>query len=122
MTDRELVVFSDLIARVVTDADPAEALKLLEPLYNAPVNGAAIIVAITAAIGPQVKRIKALEARPDVKFEGAWKHDTPYRAGSCVVYDGSLFIATRQTVEPPNESGRGWALAARKGRDGKDLR
>lgn len=54
---------------------------------------------------------------------GTYKSDRPYERGDGVSHGGCFWIA--QTDEPegaPGLGGKGWRLAVKKGRDGKDLR
>lgn len=60
------------------------------------------------------------EARlPIPTYREVYKEGTTYRAGDAVTWAGSLWIATEETSEKP-DTGKGWRLAVKKGRDGKD--
>lgn len=50
---------------------------------------------------------------------GVWKEGVTYEKGDAVTFGGSLFIAQAETTERP-ETGPGWRLAVKRGRDGKD--
>lgn len=52
---------------------------------------------------------------------GVWKADTEYKAGHCVTWAGSVWIAQKDAPEgKPDAGGDGWRLAVKRGRDGKD--
>jgi|SRR5690625_123433 len=54
---------------------------------------------------------------------GVYKSKTPYERGDAVTHGGSLWIAQTDAPEgAPGLGGKGWRLAVKKGRDGKDLR
>ena len=50
---------------------------------------------------------------------GVFREGTQYRKGDGVSFGGSWFIAQEDTGEKP-ENGKGWRLAVKRGRDGKD--
>lgn len=54
-------------------------------------------------------------------MRGAWKEGS-YRKGDMVVWGGSLWTAMKETNAKPDSPDSGWMIAARKGRDGKDLK
>lgn len=54
-------------------------------------------------------------------MRGAWKEGS-YRKGDMVVWGGSLWAAMKETDAKPDAPDSGWMIAARKGRDGKDLK
>lgn len=54
---------------------------------------------------------------------GVYKSETTYERGDAVTHGGSLWIAQADAPEgAPGLGGKGWRLAVKKGRDGKDLR
>lgn len=60
------------------------------------------------------------EARIPIPMDrGIYKQGQTYRAGDGVTWGGSFWIAQEETAEKP-DSGKGWRLAVKKGRDGKD--
>jgi hypothetical protein len=87
-----------------------------------------------AALGERVARLEeAVAAGPSVRFGGPWRDGVAYAAGTTVLRGGSLYIATRAaqsgampgvyTDDAGDEDTRSpWALCAKKGRDGRDLR
>lgn len=56
---------------------------------------------------------------PVVIDRGVWRAGQ-YEAGDHVSWDGSGWIAQRQTVGKPGEAESGWRLSTKRGRDGKD--
>lgn len=85
------------------------------------------IAVLVRAMGPVLReKFDALEKRIDamegkgISFEGTHQRGLQYRRGMMVVSRGSLWVATRQTTSAPNEDDT-WALAAKAGRDGKDM-
>lgn len=60
------------------------------------------------------------EARIPIPMDrGIYKQGQTYRAGDGVTWGGSFWIAQEETAEKP-DTGKGWRLAVKKGRDGKD--
>lgn len=57
---------------------------------------------------------------PVVIDRGVWR-DGEYKAGDAVTWAGSLWIAQKDTGSKP-DSGDGWRLAVKRGRDGKDAK
>jgi hypothetical protein len=55
---------------------------------------------------------------PVVLDRGVWR-EGEYQKGDAVTWGGSLWIAQEKTSEKP-ETGAGWRLAVKRGRDGKD--
>lgn len=54
---------------------------------------------------------------------GTYKTDGSYERGDAVTHGGCLWIAQHDNPEgAPGMGGKGWRLAVKKGRDGKDLR
>jgi hypothetical protein len=57
---------------------------------------------------------------PIVRDLGVWREGT-YRKGDGVTWGGSFWIAQDETTDKPDgPGGKGWRLAVKKGRDGKD--
>lgn len=56
---------------------------------------------------------------PAVLDRGVWREGASYAKGDAVTWAGSLWIAQEGTAEKP-ETGHGWRLAVKRGRDGKD--
>ena len=58
-------------------------------------------------------------AIPTIIDRGVYKAGETYAQGDAVTWAGSLWIAQEKTAEKP-DSGQGWRLAVKRGRDGKD--
>lgn len=56
---------------------------------------------------------------PVVIDRGVWKEGSKYEQGDAVTWGGSLWIAQKETEAKP-DSGDGWRLSVKRGRDGKD--
>lgn len=58
---------------------------------------------------------------PYMVHRGFWREGLGTKAGQSITHDGALWIAKRDNASKPClENQQDWALAARKGRDGKD--
>lgn len=58
---------------------------------------------------------------PYMVHRGFWREGLGTKAGQSITHDGALWIAKRDNASRPcMENEQDWALAARKGRDGKD--
>lgn len=58
---------------------------------------------------------------PYMVHRGFWREGLGTKAGQSITHDGALWIAKRDNASKPClENEQDWALAARKGRDGKD--
>lgn len=51
---------------------------------------------------------------------GVYRSETKYERGDVVSWDGSGWIAQRDTTEKPGNGSKDWRLAIKRGRDGKD--
>lgn len=82
--------------------------------------------ALLNVVSVQRTKIKDLEARPSVQYQGV--HDTTkaYQPGDFVTASGSLWACLQPVVgATPGDGSPNWKLAVkcgRPGRDGKDLR
>jgi len=56
---------------------------------------------------------------PTVIDRGVWRESKTYMPGDGVTWAGSFWICQEDTTEKP-DGGKGWRLAVKKGRDGKD--
>lgn len=64
--------------------------------------------------------VKEKEFRlPIMRDAGIWSQDKTYSSGDAATYGGSLFVAQNDEPGRP-ETGDGWRLAVKRGRDGKD--
>ncbi len=60
---------------------------------------------------------------PIVLYRGAWTRGKQYQQGDNVIWEGSSWIAIRDTDKQPGTADRsdtGWVMAVRRGRDGDD--
>lgn len=58
---------------------------------------------------------------PVMIYQGVFKLGQEYRPGDTVTWAGSLWHCDEQTQDKPGETGsKGWTLAAKRGRDGRD--
>ncbi len=58
---------------------------------------------------------------PAMIYRGVFKHGETYQHGDTVTWGGSLWHCDENTADKPGEVGaKGWTLAAKRGRDGKD--
>jgi len=70
----------------------------------------------------QGERVKEFSFElPVVLDRGVYKDGQEYSAGDAVTWAGSVWIAQKDTAAKP-DSGDGWRLAVKRGRDGKDAR
>jgi hypothetical protein len=89
------------------------------------VTGAAEILVrpLRAQMAALEAEVKALKARPTVKYSGVWQHDHAYEIGELVTKNGSIWhsnVSNNHAV--PGEHPTCWTLAAKRGADGKDAR
>lgn len=83
----------------------------MDPEKLADAVGAALDMVTT----PLAARIKALEARPQLKWCGPYRKDQKYAAGSLVKSAGALWCAEEATAEVPGEGPTYWRLVFKKG-------
>ena len=58
---------------------------------------------------------------PAMVYRGVFKSGDEYLPGDTVTWGGSLWHCDEQTQDKPGETGsKGWTLAAKRGRDGRD--
>jgi hypothetical protein len=66
-------------------------------------------------------RLKALESRPAVTYEGVWDVARTYGVGMMVTHSGGIWHAkTANVSRRPGTDPNIWVLAVKSGRDGKD--
>ncbi|WP_202349993.1 hypothetical protein [Mesorhizobium sp. 113-1-2] len=65
-------------------------------------------------------RVEALEARPQLEYQGTWKPDRQYKQGALTTHDGSMWHAEigSKGVTPGHGEGC-WRLCVKKGRDAR---
>jgi integrin beta 3 len=66
------------------------------------------------------KAIVSKTKLPTPLHRGVFRDGTTYERGDFVQWGGNLWHANEMTTEKPIEGCKSWALAARRGRDGKD--
>lgn len=76
--------------------------------------------ALTAAVHEAVT--KALSDYRLMTYKGVWDQLCAYEPGHTVTWAGSLWHCNEATTEKPGEGSKHWTLAAKRGRDGKDMR
>jgi hypothetical protein len=106
-TTDHLVKWADLPA-VLLEAETALVEMLVLPLQRR-------VKALEA-------QVAALEARPQLKYLGTYKPDAVYSENSLTTYDGSLFIARKETRATPGDGNQDWQLCTKRGRDGRDAK
>ncbi len=78
-----------------------------------------IATVIREAIKPIEARIAALEAHTaavkTVKWGGVYQRHVHHDEGSLATHDGSLWLATRDTEDPPGTPDSGWRLIVKRG-------
>lgn len=71
---------------------------------------------LTITVGDSKKTIRI----DSLIYRGVWAQGS-FEKGDCVTYDGSLWVAQKETNEAPATC-QDWKLAVKRGRNGKDLR
>jgi hypothetical protein len=66
------------------------------------------------------KSIVSKTKLPTPLHRGVFRDGTTYERGDFVQWGGNLWHANETTTDKPLEGCKSWALAARRGRDGKD--
>jgi hypothetical protein len=68
---------------------------------------------------PLVARIRELEQRPALNYEGVWSEGKVFGRGQTVTHDGSLWLARDASVgRRPGTDPDSWTLIVKRGRDG----
>ncbi|EPD3512475.1 phage portal protein [Klebsiella pneumoniae] len=76
------------------------------------------IVTVNRASGASEKKSFDI---PTMVYRGVFKSGDEYLPGDTVTWGGSLWHCDEQTQDKPGEAGsKGWTLAAKRGRDGRD--
>lgn len=76
------------------------------------------IVTVNRASGASEKKSFDI---PAMVYRGVFKSGDEYLPGDTVTWGGSLWHCDEQTQDKPGEAGsKGWTLAAKRGRDGRD--
>jgi hypothetical protein len=58
-------------------------------------------------------RIKHLEARPALKFQGVFEPGKSYAPGDACTFHGGLWICRAETIGQPGQDYQGWQLAVK---------
>jgi len=72
---------------------------------------------LAARLAALEQRLAALEARPQMSYEGTWDETKAYTAGSFVTHQGGLWVAEDTNIGVrPGAGSRVWRLAVKRGR------
>lgn len=105
--------------RMPTPKDGRDALPLESFDLSLADDGRTVTVKMQAGETVLEKSLKIAS----VLDRGVYKSEAEYECGDAVTHGGSLWIAQTDAPEgAPGLGGKGWRLAVKKGRDGKDLR
>ena len=133
MTAHERQVVVDLVSTAIAEAiagfeaEVAGLRKQVAELQKRPAparglggqDGAKFAEAVVAGVreyvarnlAPIVNRVKELEARPAMTYEGVWRTGRPYARGAVVTHAGSVWYCLEATTSKP--PGSAWQLAAK---------
>jgi hypothetical protein len=81
-----------------------------------------VVLATVEVIGDVLRRLEALEQRPQLRYAGVWRESTGYLENEMVTHQGSLWIALQSTGAKPGTTPLDWQMCTKRGRDGRDLR
>lgn len=111
--------FEKAVDRMPAPKDGRDALPLESFDLSLAEDGRTVTVKMQAGATVLEKSLKIAS----VIDRGAYKSQSEYECGDAVTHGGSLWIAQQDSPEgAPGMGGKGWRLAVKKGRDGKDLR
>ena len=111
--------FEKAVDRMPKPKDGRDALPLESFDLSLAEDGRTVTVKMQAGDTVLEKSLKIAS----VIDRGAYKSQSEYECGDAVTHGGSLWIAQQDAPEgAPGMGGKGWRLAVKKGRDGKDLR
>jgi hypothetical protein len=79
-----------------------------------------LLAPIRAQIAALEQRLAIAETR-GIEYLGVYQRAIDYRRGSVCTHSGSLWIALEETRAVPGEGSAQWQLAAKAGRDGRDI-
>lgn len=65
------------------------------------------------------ERVKALEAKPTMRYCGIWKDEPAYAPGDVTTHDGSMWIAREANIACRPSTTGDWQLCVKKGRDAR---
>ncbi len=100
---------------------PAVSRAELDSMLHAIADGVGAAISRERTTVRQLeKRVRELEAKPELKFAGVWRAGKQYVAGDVVSDRGSAWVAkTANEGQRPGDT-RLWTLVVKRGRDGKD--
>lgn len=78
------------------------------------------VLELAGAVVALQRRITRLEAREVPRYCGVWDAALKYAPSSMVTDHGSIFIAKAETMGVRPGTSDAWALAVKRGRDGRD--
>src|SRR5690625_730682 len=111
--------FERAVDRMPVPKDGRDALPLESFDLTLSEDGRTLTVKMQAADGVVNKSIRVAS----IIERGIYKAACDYEKGDAVTHGGSIWIAQQDAPEgAPGMGGKGWRLAVKKGRDGKDLR
>lgn len=112
-------VFEKAADRMPVPKDGRDAIPLDSFDLTLSEDGRTLTVKMQAADGVVEKSIRIAS----IIDRGIYKAAGDYEKGDAVTHGGCLWIAQQDSPEgAPGMGGKGWRLAVKKGRDGKDLR
>ena len=74
-----------------------------------------VVTELTHVIAKQNERIKALEAKPSIKFAGVFEGGKSYEPGDTVQHQSALWVCMAPTSGTPSKDFVGWRLLLKKG-------
>lgn len=111
--------FEKAVDRMPAPKDGRDALPLDSFDLSLAEDGRTVTVKMQAGETVLEKSLKIAS----VIDRGPYKSQSGYESGDAVTHGGSLWIAQQDAPDgAPGMGGKGWRLAVKKGRDGKDLR
>jgi hypothetical protein len=115
-TDVDMAVvkslLSDMVAAIPRPIDGKDGVGFEDMGFEVREDGAYL----TFQRGDETKEFRI----PTVIDRGVWREGKTYLPGDGVTWAGSFWICQEETSEKP-DGGKGWRLAVKKGRDGKDF-
>lgn len=109
----------ELVERAVAMAKGSTAARMAGLLFE--LRHLALRLDVAAARRKALAdRIAALEARPELSYEGTHAAGKAYRRNHAVTHRGSLWICRAETTTADPGSSADWQLACKRGADGRD--
>ena len=91
----------------------------VDTIEDAIEDGGRIVVRTTKLSDGTVQTTR--ETTAAIVYRGMFQSGHAYAAGDTITYGGSLFIAQGDVRKPPGDGDAAWKLAAKRGKDGKDV-